>query len=81
MPDFSGPGKLIIVMGVGLVILGLLISLLGKLPSEGNGLGWLGKLPGDLLIKRDRFTFYFPLTTSLIISLVGSLLLYFFMKR
>ena len=81
MPDFSGLGKLIIVMGFGLVALGLLISLLGKLPSEGNGLGWLGKLPGDLLIKRDRFTFYFPLTTSLIISLVGSLLLYFFMKR
>lgn len=68
-------------MGVGLVVLGLLISLLGKLPSEGNGLGWLGRLPGDLFIKRDRFTFYFPLTTSLIISLVGSLLLYFFMKR
>lgn len=81
MPDFSGLGKLIIVMGVGLVVLGLLISLLGKLPSEGNGLGWLGRLPGDLFIKRDRFTFYFPLTTSLIISLVGSLLLYFFMKR
>lgn len=81
MPDFSGLGKLIVVMGVGLVVLGLLISLLGKLPSEGNGLGWLGRLPGDLFIKRDRFTFYFPLTTSLIISLVGSLLLYFFMKR
>lgn len=81
MQDFSGLGKLIIVMGVGLVALGLLISLLGKLPSEGNGLGWLGRLPGDLFIKRDRFTFYFPLTTSLIISLVGSLLLYFFMKR
>lgn len=81
MPDFSGLGKLIIVVGLGLVILGVLISLLGKVPSEGNGLGWLGKLPGDLFIKRDRFTFYFPLTTSLIISLVGSLLLYFFMKR
>lgn len=81
MPDFNGFGKLIIVVGLGLVILGALISLLGKVPSEGNGLGWLGKLPGDLFIKRDRFTFYFPLTTSLIISLVGSLLLYFFMKR
>jgi len=81
VPDFNGLGKLIIVMGLGLVILGVLISLLGKVPSEGNGLGWLGKLPGDLFIKRDRFTFYFPLTTSIIISLVGSLLLYFFMKR
>lgn len=81
MPDFSGLGKLIIVMGLGIAVVGLLISLIGKLPSEGSGLGWLGKLPGDIFIKRDNFTFYFPLTTSIIISIVGSLLLYFFMKR
>ena len=33
-------------------------------------LHWLGRLPGDLLIQRDRFTFYFPLTTCLVISLM-----------
>ena len=81
MPDFSGLGKMIIIMGLVLVVIGIVISLLGKWPSEGSGLGWLGRLPGDIFIKRDNFTFYFPLSTSIILSIVGSLLLYFFMKR
>ncbi len=81
MPEFSGFGKMLIFLGLGIVALGLIISLIGKWPSEGTGLGWLGKLPGDLFIKRDNFTFYFPLSTSIIISIVGSLLLYFLMKR
>lgn len=81
MPEFSGLGKMIIFMGLGIVAIGIIISLIGKLPSEGGGLGWLGKLPGDFLIKRDNFTFYFPLSTSIIISIIGSLLFYFFMRR
>lgn len=79
MPEFIG--KTLIVLGLGIVVLGVIISLLGKWPGEGTGLGWLGKLPGDIFIKRDNFTFYFPLSTSIIISIVGSLLLYFFLKR
>ena len=81
MPDFGGLGKLIVLMGLGLAAIGLVISLIGKWPNEGGGLGWLGRLPGDIFIKRENFTFYFPLSTSIIISIVGSLLLYFFMKR
>ena len=81
MPDFTGFGKLIIFMGLGIVLIGIIISLSGTLPSEGSGFSWIGKLPGDLLIKRDNFTFYFPLTTSIIISIVGSLLLYLFTRR
>ena len=81
MPDFSGLGKMIIILGLGLTTLGVVISLIGKWPSEGSGLGWLGRLPGDIFIKRDNFTLYFPLSTSIIISIVGSLILYFFMKR
>ena len=81
MPDFGGLGKLIILMGLGLIAIGVIISLIGKWPSEGSGLGWLGRLPGDIFIKRDNFTLYFPLSTSVIISIVGSLLLYLFMKR
>ena len=81
MPEFGGLGKLLIVMGLGIVALGIILSLIGKLPNEGSGLGWLGKLPGDFYIKRDNFSFYFPLTSSIIISIIGSLLLYFFMKR
>ena len=81
MSEFTGFGKMVILMGLGIVIIGIIISLIGKLPSEGNGFSWFGKLPGDFLIKRDNFTFYFPLTTSIIISIIGSLLLYFFMRR
>ena len=79
MPEFIG--KSLIVLGLGIVALGIIVSLLGKWPGEGTGLGWLGKLPGDIFIKRDNFTFYFPLGTSIVISVVGSLLLYFFLKR
>ena len=79
MPEFIG--KTLIVLGLGIVVLGIIVSLLGKWPGEGTGLGWLGKLPGDIFIKRDNFTFYFPLSTSIIISIVGSLLLYFILKR
>lgn len=79
MPEFIG--KTLIVLGLGIVALGIVVSLLGKWPGEGTGLGWLGKLPGDIFIKRDNFTFYFPLGTSIVISVVGSLLLYFFLKR
>lgn len=79
MPEFIG--KTLIVLGLGIVALGIMVSLLGKWPGEGTGLGWLGKLPGDIFIKRDNFTFYFPLGTSILISVVGSLLLYFLLKR
>ena len=79
MPEFIG--KTFIVLGLGIVVLGIVVSLLGKWPGEGTGFGWLGKLPGDIFIKRDNFTFYFPLSTSIIISIVGSLLLYFLLKR
>jgi len=79
VPEFIG--KTLIILGLGIVALGIVVSLLGKWPGEGTGLGWLGKLPGDIFIKRDNFTFYFPLGTSIVISVVGSLLLYFFLKR
>lgn len=79
MPEFIG--KTLIMLGLGIVVLGIMVSLLGKWPGEGTGLGWLGKLPGDIFIKRDNFTFYFPLGISIVISVVGSLLLYFFLKR
>ena len=81
MPEFGVLGKMLIVMGLGIVAIGVILSLIGKLPNEGSGLGWLGKLPGDFLVKRDNFTLYFPLSTSIIISIVGSLVLYLFMRR
>ena len=63
-------GKTLIVFGLMLLIVGVVLSLAGKLP-------WLGNLPGDVAIQRGRFTFYFPITTCIIVSAVISLVLYF----
>lgn len=64
-----------------LVLLGALLTLFGRFPGTGGGFGWLGRLPGDILIKRDNFTIYLPLATSILISVALSLLLYFLSKR
>ncbi len=79
--DVSGIGKILIGLGVVLVAIGLLVILRPKLPGLGGGWGWLGRLPGDILIKRDTFTFYFPLATSLLISVALSLLFYLRSRR
>jgi uncharacterized protein HemY len=66
-------GKTLILFGVLLVVLGLLFSVGAKLP-------WLGRLPGDIYIQRQNFTFYFPLTTCLLLSLIITLVLYLFRR-
>lgn len=84
MPELGGVGKLLVVLGVVLVVIGGLITLLDKVPGWGGGSGWLGRLPGDFFFKRDNFTFYFPLATSILISVILSVVLYlvsFFLKR
>lgn len=81
MPEFGGVGKFLLVVGGILALIGLLITLWDKLSGPEGGLGWLGKLPGDILIKRDHATFYFPFTTSLLLSLVLSLVLYLLFRR
>jgi len=69
----SGFGRTLIIAGMALVVLGLLVSLLPRLP-------WLGRLPGDIWIKRDHFSFFMPITTSLLLSLAVSLLLWLFRR-
>lgn len=81
MPDWSALGKLLILAGGILALLGAFLTVMGKFPSLGSSFGWFGKLPGDILIKRDQFTVYFPFTTSVLISVVVSLLLYLLSKR
>ncbi len=66
MPEL---GKALIVLGAALVVVGLLLLFAGKVP-------FLGKLPGDFIIKRDNFTFYFPLATGILLSLLISFILY-----
>ena len=67
-------GKPLIIMGLILVVAGLLISFAPRLPA------WLGRLPGDISIKRENFSFYFPLTTCLLLSALLSFLLWLFRK-
>ena len=62
-------GRIIIFAGLTLIVLGGIIVLFGKVPG-------MGKLPGDILIKRENFSFYFPLTTSILLSIVLSLIMY-----
>jgi hypothetical protein len=69
----SGLGRLLIVFGVVLVALGLLLQLSGGIP-------WLGRLPGDIRIERENFSFYFPITTSILLSIVLSLLFWLFRR-
>jgi len=61
--------KGLILLGAVLIALGLILLFFQKVP-------FLGKLPGDILIKRENFTFSFPLATSIVVSLLISLILY-----
>jgi hypothetical protein len=67
-------------MGRTLIILGVTIALIGVVVTFADKVPWLGRLPGDIYIKRDNFSFYFPLTTSIVISVVVSALLYLFRR-
>jgi formate hydrogenlyase subunit 3/multisubunit Na+/H+ antiporter MnhD subunit len=65
-------------LGKVLIIIGLLIALLGLLVWGGSSIplvNRLGRLPGDIYIRRDNFTFYFPITTAIVLSIVISLLI------
>ncbi len=85
MPEWGGLGKALIAMGAFLALAGVAVLLLEKGQESGGWfsewLGWFGKLPGDISVKRDGFSFYFPLTTGILISIVLSLLVYFMSKR
>ena len=59
-------GKLLIVFGAVLLAVGALLAFNGKLPAR------LGRLPGDIIVRRENFTFYFPLATSLLLSVILS---------
>ncbi|HGJ64488.1 TPA: DUF2905 domain-containing protein [bacterium] len=65
--------KALIIGGIILIILGGIVMFSGRIP-------WLGKLPGDIHIKKDGFSFYFPLTTCIIISIILTII-FRFIKR
>jgi hypothetical protein len=66
-------GKMFIILGILLIIAGIAFMLGDKIP-------FIGKLPGDIMIKKERFGFYFPITTSIIISIILTILFSLFRK-
>jgi len=70
MNNFS---KIFILMGCLFIGIGIFLAVFGKIPG-------VGKLPGDFSIKKENFSFYFPLTTCIILSILLNLILRFFQK-
>ena len=66
-------GKMLIVVGIVFIVTGLAFLFGDKIP-------FLGKLPGDISIQKERFSFYFPITTCIIISIILSILFAIFRK-
>ena len=71
-------GKILLLFGVLMVLLGSVLLVAGHFSGR---VPWLGRLPGDIHIERGNWTFYFPLATCLIISVVLTLLFSLFGRR
>jgi hypothetical protein len=67
-------GRFLIVLGAAAILIGVLLVLAPRIP-------WLGRLPGDILIRRGTFTFYFPLVTCVVVSVILTLILNLFWRR
>ncbi|MDR2017521.1 MAG: DUF2905 domain-containing protein [Syntrophobacterales bacterium] len=69
----QGAGKLLVVLGIVLIIVGLAFMFGHKIP-------YIGRLPGDIYIRKERFSLYFPLTTSIVISIILTIFFSIFRK-
>ncbi|MEW6675671.1 MAG: DUF2905 domain-containing protein [Nitrospirota bacterium] len=67
-------GKFLIILGIIIVAVGGVLLFSGKIP-------WLGRLPGDIIIQKRNFTFYFPLATSILLSLILTLFFWLFNRK
>lgn len=67
-------GKFLIVLGVIVIAVGGLLLFAGNIP-------WIGRLPGDILIQKKNYTFYFPLATGIVISLILTLVFWLLGRR
>ncbi len=74
MLEITGLGKVLIVLGLALVVVGMLFTFASKIP-------WIGRLPGDICIKKGNLAFYFPLATCIVLSIILSLILFFIGRR
>lgn len=71
-------GKILLGFGIVMVVLGGILWLAGHFTGK---VPWFGRLPGDIYVERDRWTFYFPIGTSIVVSLVLSLIVWLFSRR
>ena len=67
-------GKFLIVFGAVIIAIGGLLLISGKVP-------WIGRLPGDIIIHKKTFTFYFPLATSILLSIILTFILWLLRRR
>jgi hypothetical protein len=67
-------GKWIIGIGVIIILVGIIIYFFH------DKLNWMGRLPGDIRIERENFRFYFPITTMILLSLIGTLIIWLIRK-
>jgi len=74
MIDTGGFGKILVFSGIILTAVGIFFIFAGKIP-------WFGKLPGDIYIKKENFTLYFPLATSILLSIALSLVMFFIGRK
>jgi hypothetical protein len=74
MFDFSNLGRFFIIIGLIIAGIGFALIIAGKVP-------WLGRLPGDFFFQGKNFSFYFPLTTGILISVILTLILWFINRR
>ena len=77
MTELGSIGRLLIAAGLTLALIGGLILLAGRVPL----LGWLGRLPGDIVVRRGPVTVYLPLITSILLSVVLTIVLNLFLRR
>ncbi len=71
MGEFQNMGKLLIVAGAIIIALGIILVLSGR-----TTVPWFGRLPGDILVKGKNYTFFFPVTSGILVSILLSLLFY-----
>lgn len=72
--EFPGFGKLLMLLGIVLFVIGLIVTFGPKIP-------FLGKLPGDIYVERKGFSFSFPIVTCLVVSVIGTLILNIFFRK
>ena len=73
MLGFGALGKMLILLGVFVILIGFLLVIGEKIP-------WIGRLPGDIIIRKKNFTCYFPIVTSILISIILTLFFTLFRK-